>query len=180
MLPWHRGNGPKARNEPTLWRGTRELPGGLFQVPLNDKGGTGVAHSKQNICVFFVPERLGGAGWWCFYFFFDLEKIVSIVGWLNQPSWKICANQIGSFPQIGMKINTYFSAKSISNAGHRISIQTPIVTNCLGLWKTSLKANQAKKIPKEQLPGMTWAVFPQQLGMGTFTELLKIPMCQTS
>ena len=24
--------------------------------------------------------------------------------WLNQPNWKICASQIGSFPQVGVKI----------------------------------------------------------------------------
>ena len=27
--------------------------------------------------------------------------------WLNQPIWKICASQIGSFPQLGVKITNY-------------------------------------------------------------------------
>ena len=69
MLPWHRGNGPKARNEPTLWRGTRELPGGLFQVPLNDKGGTGgCSLQTKHLLFFFCTGEVG----WCWMMMFLL------------------------------------------------------------------------------------------------------------
>ena len=29
--------------------------------------------------------------------------------WLNQPNWKICTSQIGSFPHVGVKIKKYLS-----------------------------------------------------------------------
>ena len=36
-------------------------------------------------------------------FMFDARNIFVTTWWLNQPIWKRCASQIGSFPQIGMK-----------------------------------------------------------------------------